>query len=219
MATLFTRLIHDSGEGSAFGIVRFRRRWSGQVRIGAITDRSEIVVTADGNGFISVPLLGGDYRVWFGGSRPRLITIPDDDGTYLIEDLLDVTGGETPLTYRYRGAALELLNGTTGAFHGIRVIGTTTPQVSIDPVGDPVANYRWRQGALEFRNADLPGWHAIYLTGAGPDLLIHPADTLLSGHARTRSGRLELLNTTSNLFQPIYLSGASPGFVFGSGAA
>lgn len=224
MATLFTRLVDDTGAGVDGGVIVLRRRWAPQARIGAVTIDSEITITADANGFLSTPLLGGVFRCWIPGADPRLITVPDDDGTYLLEDLLGVTGGSTPLTYRYRTGSdgddlLEVLNGTDGTFHAFRIRGAETMQIAIDESTAQVGNYRWQANCLQIWNPDTETWHAVYLTGATPQFVVGAAAELYEANARILAGKLQLRNATTDLYHSIYLTGTPSSWVIAAGEA
>ncbi len=224
MATLFTRIVDDTGAPVPGGIVVFQRRWSPQARVGAVTVSSRITVTADAAGFISTALLGGEFRVWLPGNDPRKIIVPDDDGTYLLEDLLGVTGNQTALTYRYRRDVsgediLEILNGTTGALRGFRITGTSPLQISLDADPSADANYKWDAGTLLIRNTESSTWHAFYLTGASPQFAIGEAGVLYSANARHKDGKLQLRNATTGLYHSIYLTGTPDTWVIATGEA
>lgn len=224
MSTVFTRIVDDTGVGVSGGQVVFRRRWSPQARVGAVTVTSDITVTADVNGFISTALLGGQYRVTLPGADPRLITVPDDDGTYLLEELLGVTGNVTPLTYRYRamdegGAVLEVINGSTGVFYGFRITGADELQLQVDDEESDVANYRWEAGCLQIWNGDTETWHALYLSGAVPQFVIGEAGELYSANARDSGGKLQIRNSTTGLYHSIYLTGTPPTWAIAAGEA
>lgn len=221
MATLFTRIIDETGVGVSGAIVTLRRRWSPQARVGAVTNGAELAVTSDTNGFITTPIVGGVFRVWIGSHRePRLITVPDDDGTYLLEDLLGVTGGTAALTYRYHLDCLQILNGTTGEFLGFRLRGEAEAmQLALDEGEDLTANYKWEGGSLQIWNADTEEWHAVWLSGASPQFTFGAAGELASGMARVSAGKLQLKNSTTSLWHSIYASGSTPTWVISAGAA
>ena len=224
MATVFTRIVDDTGAPVPGGIVVFRRRWAPQARVGAVTVASKITVTADAAGFLSTGLLGGEFRVWLPGADPRKILIPDDAGTYLLEDLLGITGTATPITYRYRRASsgddiLEVLNGTTGVFRGFRISGATPVQIAVDEAAAADANYRWEAGTLQIFNTETEAWHALYLTGASPQFAVGEAGAFYSGNARHKDGKLQLRNATTGLYHSIYLSGAPDSWVIAAGEA
>lgn len=224
MATIFTRLVSNAGVGVAGAQLVLRRRWRPQARIGAVTVGSDITITADASGFLTSTILGGIYRCWIPGADPRLLVVPDDDGTYLLEDLMGVTGGATSLTYRYRTGLdgddlLELLNGTTGEFSGFTVRGAVELQLAIDEDGSQIANYRWVAGCLQIWNPDTETWHALYLTGAGPQFVIGAAGELYAGNARISAAKLQLVNATTDLYHSIYLTGTPATWVIAGGEA
>lgn len=221
MATLFTRIIDDTGSGVSGATLSLRRRWSPQARVGAVTTGEDLLLTADTNGFISSPIIGGVFRVWIGGMRdPKLITVPDDDGSYLLEDLLGITGGTAALTYRYYQDCIQILNGTTGEFLGFRLRGEAAEmQLALDEGEDLTANYRWEGGSLQIWNADTEEWHAVWLSGASPQFTFGTAGELASGMARVSGGKLQLKNSTTSLWHSIYASGSTPTWVISAGAA
>lgn len=221
MATLFTRIIDETGSGVSGATVILRRRWSPQARVGAVTKGTDLTLTADVNGFITSPIIGGVFRVWIGSHRePRLITVPDDDGTYLLEDLLGVTGGTAALTYRYYQDCLQTLNGTTGEFLGFRLRGSgVAMQLALDEGEDLTANFKWEGGSLQIWNADTEEWHAVWLSGASPQFTFGEAGELATGMARVNAGKLQLKNSTTSLWHSIYATGATPTWVISAGAA
>jgi hypothetical protein len=220
MATLFTRIVDNAGNGIPGHSLRLRRRWGVSGRVGATTSIEDVVATTDATGFVTQSMLGGEYRIWIGASEARRIVIPDDDGTYLLEDLLGVTGGAAALTYRYQDTELQILNGTTGAWHGFRVTGEEGEEViSIDEVVGATNNYKWKDGTLLIRNADTEAWHAIHLTGATPQFALAADGELLSANARMNAGKLQLLNITTNLYHSIYLTGSASSWVIAAGEA
>lgn len=221
MATLFTRIIDDTGSGVSGATITLRRRWSPQARVGAVTAGEDILVTADTNGFVTSPIVGGVFRVWIGGMRdPKLITVPDDDGTYLLEDLLGITGGTAALTYRYYQDCLQILNGTTGEFLGFRLRGSGAEmQLALDEGEDLTANYRWEDGCLQIWNADTGDWHAVWLSGATPQITFGAPGELASGMARVSGGKLQLKSSTTSLWHSIYASGTPPTWVISAGSA
>lgn len=224
MSTVFTRIVDDTGAGVSGGQVVFRRRWSPQARVGAVTVTSDITVTADATGFITTALLGGEFRVWLPGADPRVITVPDDDGTYLLEDLLGVTGNVTPLTYRYRTATsgdnlLEVINASNGVYYGFRITGAEELQIQIDEEESGVANYRWEAGCLQIWHPDGETWHALYLTGGSPQFVIGDEGELYSANARHSGGKLQLRNSTTGLYHSVYLTGTPPTWAIAAGEA
>ena len=221
MATLFTRIVDDTGAGVAGATVTLRRRWSPQARVGAVTKGSDVLVTADVNGFVTTPIIGGVFRVWIGSHRePRLITVPDDDGTYLLEDLLGVTGGTAALTYRYYQDCIQILNGTTGEFLGFRLRGEAEAmQLALDEGEDLTANYKWEGGSLQIWNADTEEWHAVWLSGASPQFVFGEAGVAATSTARISGGLLQIKNTTTSLWHSIYASGSPPTWVISAGTA
>lgn len=221
MATLFTRIVDDTGAGVAGAMLVLRRRWTPQARVGAVTNGDDVTITADVNGFVTSPIVGGVFRVWIGGMRdPKLITVPDDDGTYLLEDLLGVTGGTAALTYRYYQDCIQILNGTTGDFLGFRLRGEAEAmQLALDEGEDLTANYKWEGGSLQIWNADTEEWHAVWLSGASPQFVFGEAGELASGMARVSAGKLQLKNSTTSLWHSIYASGSTPTWVISAGAA
>ena len=221
MATLFTRIISDTGSGVSGASLSLRRRWSPQARVGAVTTGEDILLTADANGFVSSPIVGGVFRVWIGGMRdPKLITVPDDDGTYLLEDLLGITGGTAALTYRYNGHCLQILNGTSGEFLGFRLRGEAEAmQLALDQGEDLTANYKWEGGSLQIWNPDTEEWHAVWLSGATPQFVFGEAGELATGMARMSAGKLQMKNETTSLWHSIYATGSTPTWVISAGAA
>lgn len=221
MATLFTRIIDDTGSGVAGAKIALRRRWKQQARVGAVTDGRDVILTADTNGFVTSPIVGGLFRVWISPlTEPRLINIPDDDGTYLLEDLLGITGATAALTYRYYQDCIQILNGTTGEFLGFRLRGEAAEmQLALDEGEDLTANYKWEGGSLQIWNADTEEWHAVWLSGASPQFTFGTAGELASGMARVSGGKLQLKSSTTSLWHSIYASGSTPIWVISAGAA
>jgi hypothetical protein len=220
MATIFTRILDNGGNGIPGHVIRLRRRWGVSGRVGAVTASGDILAVTDSTGFVTQSILGGEYRIWIGDAEPRRIVVPEDDGTYLLEDLIGVTGGVANLTYRYQDAELQVLNGTTGGWHGFRVTGDEGEEVvAIDPVVGVTANYKWEGGTLLISNAGTNAWHAIHLTGATPQFALGADGELLSGNARITAGKLQLLNVTTDLYHSIYLTGAASSWVIAAGDA
>ena len=220
MATLFTRILDNGGNGIPGRSLRLRRRWGNSGRVGGVTSTDDVVAITAATGFVTQSMLGGEYRIWIGDGEPRRIVIPDDDGTYLLEDLIGVTGGVANLTYRYQDTELQVLNGTTGAWHGFRVTGDEGEEVvAIDPVVGVTANYKWEGGTLLIRNAGTDAWHAIHLTGATPQFALGADGELLSGNARTTAGKLQLRNVSTDLYHSIYLTGSASSWVIAAGEA
>lgn len=220
MATLFTRIINDTGSGVSGAVLSLRRRWSPQARVGAVTSGEDILLTADANGFVSSPIVGGVFRVWIGGMRdPKLITVPDDDGTYLLEDLFGITGGTAALTYRYLAGVLELLNGTTGAFHPISIATVDGLTLVASTSGDTPANFRWESGCLQVLHVEDETWHPVWIVGATPQIAIGTAGETVSPNARISGGKLQLRNLTTNQYHTIYLTGAALTWAIAAGEA
>lgn len=220
MATLFTRIIDDTGSGVSGATITLRRRWSPQARVGAVTNGADTVLTADSNGFITSPIVGGVFRVWIASHRePRLITIPDDDGTYLLEDLLGVTGGTAALTYRYNASVLELLNGTTGVFHPISIATLDGLTLVASTSGDTDPNFRWVGNCLQILHTADETWHPVWIQGASPQIAIGAAGEVVSPSARISGGKLQLRNITTDLYHTIYLTGTALTWAIAAGEA
>lgn len=220
MATLFTRIVDNAGNGIPGHSLRLRRRWGVSGRVGATTSIEDVVAITDATGFVTQSILGGEYRIWIGAAEARRIVIPDDDGTYLLQDLLGGTTGTVALTYRYQDTELQILNGTTGAWHGFRVSGEAGEEViSIDEIGTATANYQWEAGTLFLRNADTDVWHAIYLTGAVPQFALGADGELVTANARTTAGKLQIRNVTTGQYHTIYLTGSGSSWVIAAGEA
>jgi hypothetical protein len=221
MATLFTRVMDNAGNGMVGVVVLVRRRWGISGRTDGVTADAGLYLVTDHNGFASGVVLGGEYRVWVGlNTDPRRIVVPDDDGTYLLQDLIGVTGGTANLTYRYQESSLQVLNGSTGAWHGFRVSGAEGEEViSIDEIGTATANYKWEAGTLFLRNADTNAWHAIYLTGAVPQFALGADGEMVTANARTTAGKLQIRNVTTGEYHTIYLTGSGSSWVIAAGEA
>lgn len=219
MATLFTRIVDNAGNGIPGQPIRLRRRWGISGRAGGVTADGDLILTTDPNGFVSAFVLSGEYRVWIGTAEPRKVTIPEADGTYLLQELLGLVG-TTPLTYRYSGDELQILNGTTGAWHGFRITGAADAMtISIDEVDGATPNYKWEAGTLFIRNADTSSWHAIHLTGSVPQIALGADGELITANARLAAGVLQLKNLTTGQYHTIYLTGAASSWAIAAGEA
>jgi hypothetical protein len=219
MATLFTRILDNGGNGIPGHVIRLRRRWGISGRAGGVTAEGDLILTTDANGFVSAFVLSGEYRVWVGSAEPRKAVIPDAEGTYLLQELLGLVGS-TPLTYRYSGDELQILNGTTGAWHGFRITGSAGAMtISIDEVGGTTPNYKWEAGTLFIRNTQTSSWHAIHLTGSVPQIALGADGELITANARLAAGVLQLKNLTTGLYHTIYLTGAASSWAIAAGEA
>ena len=207
MATLFTHIVDNGAHGIPGAVLRLRRRWGLSGRSGGVTSDADLMMVTDANGFVSGVVLGGEYRIWIGAAEARRIVIPDDDGTYLLQELLGLVG-TAPLTYRYQGDELQILNGTTGAWHGFRITGASgSMTISIDEVGTATPNYKWEAGTLFIQNAETASWHAIHLTGSVPQIALGADGEWITANARTTAGKLQLKNLTTGQYHTIYLTG------------
>lgn len=220
MGTLFTRLMYADGS-VAFPARLIIRPVRGPVsRGGGMVLADDIVVPADNTGYVRTGLLPGRYRVWVGDSDPRTFDMPTGEATHLLEDLLGTTADAAPLNYRYLGLALQILNGTTGQWHTLRIAGTT-PQVTLSaPDGDLESqNYLWETIGLVLHNDDAGEWQQIYVSGVStPQLAVALHANPVSDNARVQGGRLQFLNVDTGLYHTIYVTGTGPTYTIAIGA-
>ena len=218
MASIFTRLVDDAGNGVPGAKLTFRRRWSPLAARSAITVKTDVSVTADASGFCSVGLLGGKYRVWIPGWDAVIVTIPDDDGSYLLQDLLGVDGVWVPLNYRYIGGQLQIINADDGSWLVPCIVGAAdAPALAINQ-GNLSPNYRWVGTTMQWINADAATWHAPWIEGTdNPRIALGAAGVSSDDNARINGGRLQLINRTTGQWHTIFLTGSAPVWAVGPG--
>lgn len=89
MAEIVTILRRADGTAASGQKVLFRRDALPANASPATITAGDVSAVADGTGAISIGLVAGNYLVWVGSSRRRAITVPNDAGPYLLEELLD----------------------------------------------------------------------------------------------------------------------------------
>jgi hypothetical protein len=224
MGTLFTRIVRADGS-PAYPTELVIRPVRGPVaRGGGVKAAEDLLAVTDVTGFVTQPLLGGDYRIWIGSGDPRTFTMPDDDATHLLEDLLGGPAGSLALNYRYQGSVLQLINGTTGFWHTVRIAGDPTPQITIGLPDTDITtqNYSWEMGAFYLWNASADEWQQIYVTGSPtPQLAVAGSGDPVDANARINAGRLQIRNVTTSQYHTIFVTGAGPAYTLaiGSGEA
>lgn len=222
MGILFTRLVSADGNPVYPGSILIQAIGAPVSHGGGLVADGTITAQSDVTGFVSQTLLGGRYRIWIGKSDPRSFVMPSADGTFLLEDLLGVDSGYVALNYRYAGVVLQLLNGTTGGWHTIRIAGATVPELRIGLQDEDLTgqNWQWDDTTLHLRNADAAEWQQIYLVGSSPQIAIATTANPVANNARLSAGRLQFRNVTTGLYHTLYITGSgSPSIAIGAGEA
>ena len=208
MSTVITTLRQLDYTPAASVTVTFYPALPPWVRTQGIFTGTPVVAATNSVGFMSTPLVGGNYTVQFGDDDPLPLSLPDDDLTYALSDIVPAAAGTINVNYRENGIYFQLINNTNGTMHTIRAAGN---QVQIDGAGVTTGdgNFRWTGSTeLDLYNSAAGGWQCLYWdsTSGTPRLGIKPVGVAMSGNARIKNGAFQLVDIAGG-YRTTYISG------------
>ncbi|MBN8245880.1 MAG: hypothetical protein J0L84_00390 [Verrucomicrobia bacterium] len=173
-----------------------------------------VVAQTNDAGFFTKELAAGDYWLHIGNATRRQIRLADDAKYYLLQDLLgDGPWGPVPQNYLETPGGIQFINGTTGVFFPVALVGDEDEigwRIYASGQVLPPDSYKVVTGTAFFRvDTDGP-WHAPFLSGDAdnPAMSFGPADAQISGgNFRIAGGRWQLRNVTTGQFHTFFVIG------------
>lgn len=174
MATVVFRVQTCDGMGLTRPVT-VSRRPSPQLMGAVWISASEISVTPDSQGMVGLRLAPGWYQLLTAWDRPVEFTVPDDEATHTLDELVGpgvrlAPAIGTPATpgFAFRQGRLWLTDLTGGAGYSIELgppPGYPFQMVAgaKDATGAPTA--RLLEGALQFRDP-TDQWHTVWIGGS-----------------------------------------------------
>lgn len=179
---------------------------------GDVRGSSDLIVTASNAGWWQSAIDPGEYFVWIGSGRRRLIVVPTTPAYIMLGDLFSGQSGSVSSNgenYRLSSAERQLLNADTGEFQTIfidDVSGLKELAFVAPGTGTAVANFRYRSGMLELFCAETNTWHAPYLDNGELTLAADGSTPQIVD--RIVAGRWQLKDITTGLYRTWFITGA-----------
>lgn len=180
---------------------------------GDVRGGSDLVVTSSNVGYWRSAIDPGEYYVWIGSSRRRLIVVPTTPDYIMLGDLFSGQSGSVSSSgenWRLSNAERQLVNADTGEFQTVfidDVSGLKDLAFVAAGTGSAVANFRYRSGMLELFCSETNTWHAPYLDN-GVFLLATNGSTPQVVD-RMLGGRWQIKDITTGYFRTWFITGSS----------
>lgn len=226
MPTLAGTLLNP--DGSAFpGAITFTPLASPLVDGAVLISAAPRSVTPDANGWFSLALAPGLYRVDDGVDRAFNLRMPADNATHLLSDLLagGAALGQTQIyavpTFAFARGALLLTNQTDGQPYAVALDASLGVAITAPP--PPAAPWpaaRILAGCLQWLDqAVSPAWHTVWLgaTGGAPELRVGDATVSPAQRCRTDAVCLQLPNLDAGGYHALTLTSSTGGGVLAFG--
>lgn len=213
MPTLFSIVRAITGDPAPGTYLCFRRTdWLPTSSGGDVNSSWDIMVMASNTGYWRTSIQPGEYFVWIGGSRRRLIVVPETPEYIMLGDLFSGQSGSVSANgenYRLSNAERQLVNADTGEFQTVFVdddAGLKDLAFVAPGTGSDVANFRYRSGMLELFCSETNTWHAPYLDNGAFTLAADGSTPQLVD--RIVAGRWQLKDITTGLYRTWFITGS-----------
>lgn len=210
MATLVFTLLNCDGTPQT-GPVTVSRRQSPQLVGAVLYSATEMTVQPDRTGLVSVDLAPGWYFLTTFWDRPVEFTVPDDEATHTLAELvapgirLTPGFGAVPIPgFAFRAGHLWLTNATSGQAFAVQLGDAPGfPFCIVDTPPDATANPTARviQGVLQLRDPDGV-WHGIWLAGGPMVPRLQVGDSSVRDTQRVRMTVQQLLLPNLDALNP-----------------
>ncbi len=204
MATVVFRIQTCDGQ-SPGRPVTVSRRTSPQLMGAVLISATDISLTPDPQGMVVMRLAPGWYQLMTAWDRPLEFTVPDDEATHTLDELVGpgvrlAPGfgiGTTP-GFAFRQGHLWLTDLTGGSSHTVELgppPGYPFQVVAGAREATAAPTVRIQEGALQFRDP-TDRWHTVWLGGgaAGPQLRVGNDEVIPDQRVRWTVTQLQLPN-------------------------
>lgn len=180
--------------------------------VGGLVGTGTVEMDTNGQGFFTGTLMPGRYFLRIGDSDAIPLVVPSTAGTYVIQDLLGVSGGTVSAGVNYRdiGSQRQLLS-SNGAWYlpSVTVSGSAVAYAyALGSDSGGSANYQFRSGMFELAGSDSQ-FRAPFVTGSSsaPAFALAAVGATAFTNTRISSGKFQLYNSTTGLWHTWFLNG------------
>jgi hypothetical protein len=214
-STVFGLVFGPDGNPSASSALLFtpstRRPRTSQ---GGLIGSGSVEMNTNGQGFFTGTLMPGRYYLRVDDGDPIPLVVPSTAGTYVIQDLLGVSGGTVTAGVNYRdiGAQRQLLS-SNGAWYVPSVTvsgGAAAISYALGSDAGGTVNYRFRSSMYELAGTDSQ-YRAPYVTGtaSAPALALAAVGATAFANSRVSAGKFQLNNPTTGTWHTWFLNGVA----------
>ena len=185
--------------------------------LGGLVGTASIEMDTNGQGFFTGTLMPGRYFLRIDDSDPIPLVVPQTAGTYVIQDLLGVSGGTVGAGVNFRdvGTQRQLLSSNGGWYVPSVTVSGAATAISFGTGSDTggTTNYRRRSGMFELVGSD-GSYRAPFVSGTvnAPALSFAAVNATPFTNDRTSSGKFQLYNPSTGSWHTWFLNGAYNAF-------
>jgi hypothetical protein len=214
-STVFGLVFGPDGNPSASSALLFtpstRRPRTSQ---GGLIGSGSVEMDTNGQGCFTGTLMPGRYYLRVDDGDPIPLVVPSTAGTYVIQDLLGVSGGTVGAGVNFQdiGSQRQLLSSNGGWYVPSVTVsgGSAAISYGVGTSSGGSANWQFRSGMFELLGTDSQ-YRAPYLTGsaAAPAFALAAVAATPFTNTRTSSGKFQLYNPTTAQWHTWFLNGVA----------
>lgn len=179
--------------------------------LGGLVGTASIEMDTNGQGFFTGTLMPGRYFLRIGDSDAIPLVVPQTAGTYVVQDLLGVSGGTVGAGVNFRdiGGQRQLLSSNGGWYLPSVTVSGSATSITFGAGANTggTANWQYRAGMFELVGSDSQ-YRAPFVSGtvSAPALSFAAVGATAFSNSRTSSGKFQLYNPSTGSWHTWFLN-------------